>query len=107
VLVVAVIRAESTCNERADSGRLDLGLGQIRLGTLAAAGATRAQLLDPETNIALTARHLAKCLATCPTLLGALSLYRGIAGCKSSKGSRRVLALMHEARRRWNGERRS
>jgi len=106
VLVVAVIRAESTCDPKADSGHGDVGLGQLRIGTLAAAGATREELLTPEVNIRLTAAWLAKCLAACPTLLGGLSRYRG-AGCRDTKGSRRVVRLMEYAKQKWLEARRS
>jgi hypothetical protein len=106
VLLVAVIRAESTCNPKADSGSNDIGLGQLRLGTLAAAGATLAELIDPSTNLRLTAAWLAKCLSACPTLIGGLSRYRG-AGCNDTKGSRRVVRLLEFAKRKILEARRS
>jgi soluble lytic murein transglycosylase-like protein len=57
-LLVALIAHESGCRESAFSGKGDYGLGQIRVGGSAAHGASVEDLLKPERNIELTARHL-------------------------------------------------
>ena len=93
VLLVAVIARESGCRVDADSGRGDHGLGQIRLGGSAAHGASVEDLLKPERNIELTARHLANCLTLCGGPTG-LSVYAGHRKCKSSHYARRVLATV-------------
>lgn len=101
LLLGALIASESGCKAHARSPvGLDIGLGQIRLGGSAGHGYTARQLLDPATNVRLTAAHLRRCIDTCGGyVLGGLSLYRGLRGCKDSKGSRRVMRLLEKAQR--------
>jgi hypothetical protein len=99
VLLASVIAAESRCRPDAVGAKGEIGLGQL-LPTGAGAGYTRAQLRDPETNVKLTAAHLARCLLLCGDFVaGGLSVYRGVKRCKDSKGSRRVLGMVDEAKR--------
>lgn len=81
VLLSQLVAGESTCRWWADSGLGDIGLGQIRLGGSAARGATRAQLLDPATNLHLAASHLDRLLLICGSIPGALRVYRGHTRC--------------------------
>lgn len=100
VLLARVIAAESTCRPGADSGHGDIGLGQIRVGTAAAKGATREELEESSVNVRLTAAHLARCLTLCGDyVLGGLSVYRGYRKCRDSAGSRRVLGMVGAAKR--------
>lgn len=99
ILLAALIASESRCKQDADSGNGDIGLGQIRIGGSAAMGNSRRWLLKPWMNVNLTARHLSMWLRICDGyVLGALSGYRGLKGCKSSKGSRRVMQLFEKAK---------
>lgn len=94
-ILAAVVGHESGCRADADSGAGDLGLGQIRLGTLAAAGRTRVELLTPSGNVYLTARHLAWCLTLCGgRLRGALSVYSGRRWCRDSTYAKRVVEIL-------------
>ena len=91
-LLARVVGHESRCDPAADSGVGDLGLGQIRLGTDAARGASRAELMRPGLNLYLTARHLAWCLILCGERIpGALSVYSGRRWCRASAYSWRVM----------------
>jgi hypothetical protein len=92
-VLVANVAAESHCNSRADSGKGDIGLGQIRVGGSAAGKYTRLQLLRPRLNMRLTARHLRRCFDLCGWWVGALSVYKGHRRCRASKGARRVMEL--------------
>jgi hypothetical protein len=89
-LVVALIAHESRCRVNARSGRGDYGLGQIRVGGSAAKGATAQDLLNPERNLELAARHLAWAMVLCGGTTG-LSVYSGRAKCRHSRYSREVL----------------
>lgn len=94
-VLAAVVGHESGCRADADSGAGDLGLGQIRLGTLAAAGRTREELLTPSVNVYLTARHVAWCLTLCEgRLRGALSVYSGRRWCRDSAYAKRVVEVL-------------
>jgi hypothetical protein len=107
VLLASVIAAESRCRPNAIGAKGEVGLGQL-MPTGAGAGYTRAELLDPQTNLKLTAKHLAKCLLICGGFVpGGLSVYRGHRRCQDSKGSRKVLGLLDEAKRKQRQERRS
>jgi hypothetical protein len=90
VLVVVVIAHESHCRADARSGRGDYGLGQIRVGGSAAHGADVEDLLKPDRNLELTARHLAGCLTMCGGLSG-LSVYSGHRRCGSTRYSRAIV----------------
>jgi hypothetical protein len=92
-MLVANVASESRCNPRADSGKGDYGLGQIRVGGSAAGKHTRLQLLQPRLNLRLTARHMRRCFDLCGWWAGALSVYKGHRKCRSSKGARRVMGL--------------
>jgi len=93
-LLVAVVAHESRCDPWAASGRGDFGLGQIRIGGSAALGAAALELQGPALNLALTARHLARCLVLCGALGPALSVYSGHRRCRASRYSRAVVALL-------------
>jgi hypothetical protein len=98
MLLAALIASESRCKVNADSGNGDLGLGQLRVGGSAAYGYARREILRPWFNVYLTARHLGMWLRLCNGYVpGALSGYRGLRGCRDSKGSQRVLRLVHKA----------
>jgi soluble lytic murein transglycosylase-like protein len=90
-LLMALIAHESGCRRKAVSGFGDYSYGQLRYGGSAARGATVAELMDPATNIRLTAAHLARVLTLCGGFSG-LSVYSGHSRCRSSKYSRAVLA---------------
>jgi soluble lytic murein transglycosylase-like protein len=89
-LLTALIAHESRCRVNARSGRGDYGLGQIRVGGSAAKGATAQDLLNPERNLELAARHLAWAMVLCGGTTG-LSVYSGRARCRASKYQREVL----------------
>jgi hypothetical protein len=99
VLLGALIASESGCWYAAVSkAGKDIGLGQLRVVGSASYGWSRKSLFDPEINVYLTARHLAMWLRICKGYVpGALSGYRGLRGCRDSKGSQRVLRLVAKA----------
>ena len=104
VVLVAVARAESTCDPSAVNRRTGaLGLLQIMPGRSADPDhLERGELLDPETNARLGAAHLRRCLNLCGTLGGGLHVYNGGQRCKDwRKGTyaRKVLGLIAQARR--------
>ena len=96
-LLTAVIAHESRCDPRAESGRGDVGLAQVRVGGSAALGSRRAELFDPALNLALAARHLARLLVLCGSVHGALSVYSGRSKCRKSAYSRAVLVKFRSA----------
>jgi hypothetical protein len=81
VLLARVVASESTCRIDADSGRGDIGLGQVRLGGSAARGHGRLDLLHPAINLHLAAAHLDRLLLLCGSWHGALRVYRGHRYC--------------------------
>ena len=99
-VLVAVARAESTCDPDADDGRGDIGIIQVRPGTLAARGHTAAELHDPRLCLWLGARHLRHWWGRCGDLAGALGVYAGHRTCRAGRTSRyaaRVLGFVAEA----------
>ena len=82
-LVSAIIRVESQCDPLAVGAKGELGLGQIKPGTLAAGTYTREQLLTPRYNLLATARHLRRRLDLCDGVeLFALYVYSGRHKCR-------------------------
>ena len=82
-LVSALIRVESQCDPLAVGAKGELGLGQIKPGTLAAGTYTREQLLTPRYNLLATARHLRRRLDLCDGVeLFALYVYSGRHKCR-------------------------
>ena len=82
-LLAALIRVESRCLPDAIGAKGELGLGQIKPGTLAAGDYTRAQLLTPRYNLLATARHLRRRLDLCDgSELRALYVYSGRRYCR-------------------------
>lgn len=81
VLLVAVARAESSCNPLAVGPKGTLGLGQIKPGTRAARGYTNEQLLKPGPNLMATARHMSWAFALCGLDLFGLYVYGGRKRC--------------------------
>lgn len=101
VLVAQVVHSESRCKANAVNARTNsIGLGQIKVGGSAARGKTAAQLFHVRTNLDLTARHLAWCLALCGTPGAAIGVYHGRRKCRADAHSRKVLNSIHEAQRK-------
>jgi hypothetical protein len=91
-LLAALVAAESTCRPDAINRRTGaVGLGQIIPGRSAAPRLTRAELLEPRTNLAATARHLARCWLLCGVPGAAVAVYGGQRQCRATEWSRRVL----------------
>ena len=94
--LTSLVFVESTCAPDADDGRGDVGLGQIRVGTLAARGHTAEELRDPALNLYLAARHLAHWRHRCGDLRAALGVFAGYRTCAAGRASgysARVLRL--------------
>ena len=82
-LLAALIRVESRCQPDAIGALGELGLGQIKPGTLAAGTYTREQLLTPRYNLLATARHLRRRIDLCDgSELHALYVYSGRRYCR-------------------------
>lgn len=100
-LLVAVARNESNCNPSAVGRGGEIGLGQIRPGTLAAGNVPIAHLYRPEVNARMMARHLAACLLLCGDIGAALGVYAGHRTCSQGRASgyaRRVLRFWNEVK---------
>jgi soluble lytic murein transglycosylase-like protein len=80
-LLVSIMRQESHCQKNATGKLGEIGLMQIKPGTLSTVGYTHLsakQLRAPATNIKLGARFLRYCLNFCDGFVaGALGLYSG------------------------------
>lgn len=94
VLLAKLIAAESRCRSDARGALGELGLGQILpRGSAAVPGL---DLLDPATNVRLTAAHLARLEVLCGSIAGALSVYAGHRLCRPTRYSRRVLSMLED-----------
>jgi soluble lytic murein transglycosylase-like protein len=101
-VLVAVGRIESLCTADADDGEGDLGEMQIRVGTLAARGHSKEELLRPRLNIWLAARHIRYWQDRCGDLAASLGIYRNSPNCKAGRHSKRakdVFQLAEQASR--------
>lgn len=99
-ILVAVARVESRCTPDADDGLGDVGVMQIREGTRAARGHSRAELLRPRLNIWLGARHIRYWWDRCGDLPASLGIYRNSPTCAAGRRSKRaqdVLRLAEQA----------
>jgi soluble lytic murein transglycosylase-like protein len=102
-ILVAVGRIESLCTEDADDGDSDYGVMQLREGTRAARGHSRAELLHARLNIDLGARHIRYWWDRCGDLPASLGIYTGgsrtCSQGRRSKRARDVLRLAEQASR--------
>jgi hypothetical protein len=104
VVLVAMARAESTCDPTAVNRRTGAaGLLQVLpSGSANPDGLSQAELLAPETSIELGARHLRRWTLACGSLAGGLSIFHGRTHCRDHRGDRyvaRVLGLVGWAKR--------
>lgn len=105
-LLVAMARNESTCNPGAIGKGGEVGLMQLRPGTIAAGKVQLSRLDLPAVNVDLGARHLARCLRLCGDVPAALGVYSGRRTCAQGRASgyaRRVMGFYDEV----TGERKS
>ena len=104
VVLVAQMVPESSCGVKLVNVRTGaLGLLQVMPGRSADPDhLERDELLDPETNVRLGARHLRRCLNLCGTLPAGLHVFHGGKKCREWRGDRyvkRVLGLVARAKR--------
>lgn len=100
VVLVALFARESACDPKAVNSRTGaIGLGQILPDGSAARGLTVGQLKNVETNITTTARHIAKCLLLCGSMVRALAVYHGRQYCRSDAYARGILRRVADFRR--------
>lgn len=104
VVLVAQMVPESSCGKNLVNVRTGaLGLLQVMPGRSADPDhLERDELLDPETNVRLGARHLRKCINLCGTLTAGLHIFHGGKKCREWRGDKyvkRVLALVARAKR--------
>jgi soluble lytic murein transglycosylase-like protein len=98
LLVAAVIHHESGFRVDARGAAGELGLGQLKRGTLAIpaklADASDEALMSVPINVSLTVRHLAHVRAKCGHAppVAWISVYKGIRRCAPSRYSRAILA---------------
>lgn len=95
-LLVAMARNESTCNPGAIGKGGEVGLMQLRPGTIAAGKVQLSRLDMPAVNVDLGARHLARCLRLCGDVPAALGVYSGRRTCAQGRASgyaRRVMGF--------------
>lgn len=95
-LLVAMARNESTCNPGAIGKGGEVGLMQLRPGTIAAGKVQLSRLDLPAVNVDLGARHLARCLRLCGDVPAALGVYSGRRTCAQGRASgyaRRVMGF--------------
>lgn len=100
-LLVAVVRAESTCRSRAVGPKGSVGLMQILPGGSAAKGTPTGKLLLVSVSLRLGSRHLAHWLSRCGDYAGAIGVYGGHRDCEVGRASgyaRRVLGLWQKAK---------
>lgn len=98
-LLVAMARNESTCNPGAIGKGGEVGLMQLRPGTIAAGKVQLSRLDLPAVNVDLGARHLARCLRLCGDVPAALGVYSGRRTCAQGRASgyaRRVLGFWEQ-----------
>ena len=96
-VLVSVARIESMCSPDADDGQGDLGVMQVRVGTRAARGHSRAELLRARLNIDLGARHLRHLWDLCGDLPAALGVYTGLHTCSQGRRSKRARDVLNLA----------
>ena len=96
-VLVAVGRIESMCTEDADDGHGDYGVMQIREGTRAARGHSRAELLHARLNIDLGARHIRYWWDRCGDLPASLGIFAGLRTCSQGRRSRRARDVLRLA----------
>jgi hypothetical protein len=104
VLLTALILAESSCEaNKVNKHTRCYGLTGIKIdGSANYQHREPAELMDPETNVELGARHLARCLSICGSLGGALRVYHGNKRCDGWREDtyvRRVSKLTAKVRR--------
>lgn len=96
VLVAALIHHESGFNIHQVGAAGELGLGQLKRGTLATHGYDKAPdrvIFAIPVNVGLTVRHMLHVRATCGTAppVAWLSVYSGRRRCRPSRYSRAIL----------------
>lgn len=97
-LLAATVGAESTCDNRKTSRKGAVGYGQLLPGGSAAQGYSAQRLREPTLNLRLAAEHLARCLRLCGgVLVEAVAVYSGIARCRETAWSRRVVGGIERA----------
>ena len=100
-LLVSVARAESYCDPDAVGRKGELGLMQVKPGTVAAGGVSDDRLRLPSVNISLGAAHLERRFRLCGDWAGALGVYKGWKKCRQGRESEyaeRVLGFLEEVR---------
>jgi hypothetical protein len=104
VVLVAMMRVESTCDPRAINRRTgSVGLLQIKLdGSANPDEMSPDELSDPAVNLDLGARHLRRWTLVCGSLTGGLGIFHGRVRCAHGKTdgyARKVLELVAWAKR--------
>jgi soluble lytic murein transglycosylase-like protein len=105
VVLAANVGAESGCRPEALNKKTGArGLGQILPG--GSADRPGANLLDPATNLDLTARHLASLMVLCGNLGGAVHVYHGYRKCRGWRKDAHAVKVVAWVGRFWSEMRR-
>ena len=93
VALAVLVQAESGCRVNAVNRRTGAaGLTQILpTGNANPGHLDASELLDVETNINLGARHLARCMTLCGSLVGGLTVYHGKKRCRPDAHARKLM----------------